>query len=174
MGVFQILFEWISSGRNIYTIGDGNVLFQFIHVDDLLNAYMLLLKKEQTGIFNVGADRFGTLREALERLVRYAGTSSRVKALPVHPTIAALRLLDFLRLSPLAPWHYLTYHTPFFVDSRPLLQLGWKPVYSNDEMLRESYEWYLAHRRSREELSHLSPHCRPVKERILWALKKMS
>ena len=55
-----------------------------------------------------------------------------------------LRVLDWLRLSPLAPWHYLTYHKAFHFDVQPLLQLGWKPRYSNDEMFRESYDWFRA------------------------------
>ena len=38
LGIFQILFEWISEGRNIYIIGDGSNLFQLAHVDDLVTA----------------------------------------------------------------------------------------------------------------------------------------
>lgn len=174
LGIFQILFEWISEGRNVYVIGDGNVLFQFVHAHDLMDAYLLAMDKGQPGVYNVGSDRFGTLREGLENLIRHAGSPSRVKGLPVWPSIASLRLLDLIGMSPLAPWHYLTYHKAFHFDVSPLLRLGWKPRYSNDEMFRECYDWF------RENYDRLaaekagSPHRRPVKEKILAILKRLS
>jgi hypothetical protein len=68
-----------------------------------------------------------------------------VKGLPVWPSILALRMLDILNLSPLAPWHYLTYHKPFYFDiSRATNRLGWRPRYSNEEMLIEAYDRYVS------------------------------
>jgi nucleoside-diphosphate-sugar epimerase len=174
LGIFQILFEWIAAGQNIFVVGDGNVKFQFVHADDLIDAYMLALRLGKPGIYNVGAERFGTLREALENLVRYAGSVSRVRSLPAGLTIQTLRTLDFLGLSPLAPWHYLTYHKPFYFDVSPLLQLGWKPKYSNDDMFRESYQWFLANRQAAGTAQGGSPHRRRVREGVLWLLKKIA
>ncbi len=174
LGIFQILFEWIQEGRNVYTIGSGNVQFQFVHALDLMDAYMLALDRGKPGIYNVGTDRYGTLRQGLENLIEYAGTESKVKSLPAWLTISTLRILDWLGLSPLAPWHYLTYHKAFHFDVTPLLKLGWKPKYSNDEMFRESYDWF------RQNYSKLaaekagSAHRRPVKEKLLWLLKQIS
>jgi nucleoside-diphosphate-sugar epimerase len=174
LGIFQILFEWIRDGRNVYVIGTGNVGFQFVHALDLMDAYMLALDQGKPGIYNVGTDRFGTLREALENLIAHAGTASKVKSLPELPTINTLRLLDWLRLCPLAPWHYLTYHKAFYFDVSPLLELGWKPRYSNDEMLRESYDWFLENydRIAAEKAG--SAHRRPVKEMILSCVRRLS
>ena len=92
----------------------------------------------------MGTDRYGTLREGLENLITHAHSGSKVRGLPVWLTINTLRVLDWVRLSPLAPWHYLTYHKPFYFDVQPLLDLGWSEKYSNDEMFRESYDWFLA------------------------------
>ena len=85
----------------------------------------------------------------------------------------SLRALDVLGLSPLAPFHYLTYHREFYFDVAPLLKLGWKPKYSNDEMFRESYDWFLAHRAAADGASGGSPHRRRVREGVLWLLKKI-
>ena len=64
--------------------------------------------------------------------------------LPVSVTIFILRVLDLLRLSPLGPWHYLTYHKPFYFDiSKTKQALEWRPKYSNKDILIESYEWYV-------------------------------
>jgi nucleoside-diphosphate-sugar epimerase len=172
LGIFQILFEWISEGRNVYVIGDGNVKFQFVHAHDLMDAYMCILDSGQSGIFNIGAAHYGTLREALEHLIVHAGTKSKVKSLPVGPAIGTLQLLDLLHLSPLAPWHYLTYHKAFYFDLEPVLKLGWQSHYSNDAMLRESYDSFLRHRAQPGPAG--SAHRKPVKERILGLLKKLS
>jgi hypothetical protein len=76
--------------------------------------------------------------------ILYAGSSSRVRSLPVPWAIGALRTLDQLQLSPLAPWHYLTYHKPFCFDVQHVLDLGWKPRYSNDDMFREGYDGFMS------------------------------
>jgi len=174
LGIFQILFEWIREGVNVYTIGSGNIPFQFVHARDLMDAYILAVDRRKPGIYNVGTDRYGTLREGLENLVVHAGSPSRVRSLPETLTIGTLKALDFLRLSPLAPWHYLTYHKPFCFDVQHVLDLGWKPKFSNDEMLGESYDGFLAGGYEQESSSSFSPHRKNVKQSMLWLLKKLS
>jgi nucleoside-diphosphate-sugar epimerase len=138
-----------------------------------MDFYMLALDAGRPGVYNVGTDHFGTLREALENLIGHAGTTSRVRSLPVGLTIATLQTLDKLKLSPLAPWHYLTYHKPFSFDVAPLLAMGWQPRYSNDAMMRESYDWFLAHR-GEQVGADASAHRKPVREGLLWLLKQIS
>ena len=174
LGIFQILFEWIREGRNVYVIGDGNGLFQFVHAHDLMDAYLLALDHGQPGVYNVGAAQFGSVRQALETLIAYAHSPSKVKSLPAGLTRWTLQSLDWLGLSPLAPWHYLTYHKPFHFDVAKLLAMGWKPRYSNDEMFRESYDWFIAHYDRLAAAKAGSAHRRPVKEGLLWLLKKLS
>ena len=77
-------------------------------------------------------------------------------------------------LSPLAPYHYLTYHKPFYFDASKLLAMGWKPRYSNDEMFRESYDWFKLNYDKLVAEKNSSAHRRPVKEGLLWVLKKFS
>lgn len=174
LGIFQILFQWIQEQRRIYVIGDGRQLFQFVHAHDLMDAYMLAMDANRPGAYNVGTDRFGTLREGLEHLIAHAGSASKVTGLPAGLTINTLRLLDWLRLSPLAPWHYLTYHKPFYFDVRPLLQMGWKPRYSNDEMFQESFDWFREHQDRLVQEAAASPHRNKVKQRLLALVKKLS
>jgi len=173
LGIFQILFDWICQNYNVFVIGKGDNLFQFIHAHDLMDAYMLALQTARPGVYNVGTDRFGTVREAMENLIRHAGSRSKVRSLPIGPTIAALRCADLLGICPLAPWHYLTYHKPFYFDVSKLLALGWKPRYSNDEMFRESYDWFCANRDRLAAEKAGSPHRRAVREGLLWLLKKL-
>jgi nucleoside-diphosphate-sugar epimerase len=176
LGIFQILFEWISEGHNVYVIGDGRHKYQFVHALDLMDAYMLALNLGRPGVYNVGAAEFGTLREALENVIQHANTKSRVKSLPVGISIILLKLLDKLSLSPLGPWHYLTYHKPLYFDVQNLLDIGWKPKYSNDLMFKESYDWFIEHRNVRDASVDQggSPHRRALKQGMLRLLKWMS
>jgi nucleoside-diphosphate-sugar epimerase len=174
LGIFQILFDWIREGRNVYVIGDGNNRFQFIHAHDLMDAYMLALNLGKSGIYNIGTDRFGTIREALEHVIAYARSQSKVKCLPAALAIRSLQFLDFFHASPLGPWHYLTYHKPLYFDLTHLLNLGWKPKYSSDEMFRESYDWFCKNYDKLAAEKNSSAHRRPVKEGLLWVLKKLS
>src|SRR5436190_24238051 len=139
-----------------------------------MDAYLLALDHGKSGNYNVGTDRFGSVREALEHLIVSAKSPSKVKSLPESFTIRSLQTLDLLCLSPLAPWHYLTYHKPFYFDISKLLAMGWKPRYSNDEMFRESYDWFKANYNRLVAAKAGSAHRRPVKEGLLWLLKKLS
>lgn len=175
LGIFHILFDWIRDGANIYVIGSGDVGFQFVHVDDLCEVSILSCLNEIPGIFNVGTDTFGTLRGDLEALCLHAGTGSKVKSLPVWPTIGSLKLLDKLGLSPLGPWHYLTYHKAFYFDSSPVYEaLNWRPEHSNREMLISSYDWFKQEYDRIQTTRGSSSHKRPVKQGVLKLLKMLS
>lgn len=175
LGIFQILFEWIRDGRNIYVIGNGDNPFQFIHVDDLVTAALLGAEKEMQGVFNIGAARYATLREDLGATIRHAGSGTRIVGLPVGLTVSVLKFLDVLKICPLAPWHYLTYHKPFYFDlSEPMKQLGWSPRYGNAEMMMQAYDWYIEHGSQANEAGAGSIHRNPVKQGVLRLLKWLS
>lgn len=177
LGIFQILFEWIRDNRNVYVIGSGNIKFQFVHAHDLMDFYMLAMDAGKRGTYNVGTDSFGTLRGDLEGLIAYAKSTSKVKSLPEALTINTLRVLHALRISPLVPWHYLTYHKECYFDVAPLLELGWRPQYSNARMLAESYDSYLADSRAPAAAripTAGSPHRSPLGQGALWIVKQFS
>lgn len=177
LGIFHILFEWISENKDIYIIGKGNNLFQFVHVDDLVDAMIKSAQRGKSGIFNIGTDRFSTLREDLTAFIQKIGSTSRVRSLPATLTILALSVLDWLRFSPLAPWHYLTYHKPFYFDvSHEQETLQWQPRYSNMEAFVTAYNWYSANKdRLIEEIEwEASNHHTPPKQKILKLLKWLS
>jgi nucleoside-diphosphate-sugar epimerase len=175
LGIFEILFDWIRDGANIYIIGQGRELFQFVHVDDISNASIQACLLECPGQYNIGALEFKTLREDLEYLCTHAGTRSRVKSLPVNSTIAALSFLDKVGLSPLGPWHYMTYHKPFHFDSKPAYEaLGYLPKYTNRQMMTESYDWFVRHFDEMNVRDDASNHKRPVKQGVLKLLKALS
>jgi nucleoside-diphosphate-sugar epimerase len=149
LGVFEILFDWIREGRRIYTLGKGENRYQLLAVEDLVDALVRAAETPAAAreTFNIGATEFGTVRSDLQALIDHAGSSSRLRPIPVKPAELTLGALERLRLSPLAEWHYKTAHRDSFVDvSRAQTILGWQPRLSNERALIETYDWYLANR----------------------------
>src|SRR6476620_6903348 len=118
LGVFEILFDWIREGRRIYILGKGHNRYQLLAVEDLVDAIVRAATVPEAAreTFNVGATEFGTVRADLQALIDHAGSSSRLRPVPVKPAELALRTLELLRVSPLAEWHYKTAHKDSFVD----------------------------------------------------------
>jgi len=144
MGILQLLFSWINKGRPVFLIGSGANPFQLIHSQDLARASVLSCQNSPGGVFHLGTDRFGTLRETLLELSQHAQTGSRLISLPRAPTQFALGTLDRLGVSPLSAWHYSSLHRNWsFNISKAQRELGWQPQFSNAEMLAKAYDWYL-------------------------------
>jgi nucleoside-diphosphate-sugar epimerase len=175
LGVFEILFDWIREGRRIYILGRGHNHYQLLAVEDLVDAIVRAATVPEAGgqTFNVGATEFGTVRSDLQALIDHAGSSSRLRPVPVKPAELALRGLELLHLSPLAEWHYKTAHRDSFVDvSRAQRVLGWQPRLSNREALIETYDWYLA---NRERVGGAGvTHRVPWNQQALGLLKRLS
>jgi len=145
LGIFSILFDWIRAGKTLYIIGPGTNRIQFVEVSELADACIRMTEMTSNEIFHIGTDRFGTLRDDLEALIARAQSRSKIRSLPASLAIPALRGLDALRLSPLADWHYYTYHKDFFFDvDKARVLLDWHPRLSNAEALGASYDWYLS------------------------------
>jgi nucleoside-diphosphate-sugar epimerase len=175
LGVFEILFDWIREGRRIYILGDGRNRYQLLAVEDLVEGIVRAATSADAAneTFNLGATRFGTVREDLGALIAHAGSGSRLQPVPARPAELILRGLELLRLSPLAEWHYKTAHRDSFVDvGRAQRLLGWQPRLSNRRALIETYDWYLANR-DRIAAAGVT-HRVPWNQQALGLLKKIS
>ncbi len=170
LGIFGILFDWIADGADPIVLGNGSNRYQFVHAEDLAAACIAAASVSGPGVFNIGTDRFGTMFEALDRLCTYAGTGATVRRLPAGPTSLAMRASAALHLTPFAPYHWLMYSKSMWFDiDHAREQLGWQPKWSTDEMFRQSYDWYVAHRA--ESAQGVSQHRRSTRQGALAALK---
>ena len=160
LGVFQILYDWVESGKKIPVIGNGKNRYQLLEVEDLVNAIELLLntsKNKANQVFNVGAEKFGTVLEDVGALCSFAKSGAKVLPTPAVPTKLLLALFEKLKLSPLYQWVYGTADKDSFVSiERIKSELGWLPKYSNKDALIRSYQWYLEHKNelSKEGITH--------------------
>lgn len=147
LGVFDVLFDWIRRGKNIPIIGRGNNLYQLLHVEDLNEAIWLsatLPEEKVNDTFNIGAEKYGTMRQDYQALLDHAGFGKKVIGTPAKPLILTLRAFEKLGISPLYKWVYETADKESFVSiEKAKKMLGWKPKYSNVDALIESYDWYL-------------------------------
>jgi nucleoside-diphosphate-sugar epimerase len=174
LGIFDIFFEWISEGKNVYIIGKGKNKIQFLYSTDLATCCYLASLKKGSDIFNIGSASFSTLKEDLQYLLDYAKTGSKIKSLPINPTIPLLKALDLLHLSPLASWHYLTFHKDFyFTNEHAKKILKWEPKFGNKESLARSYDDYLKNK-SKPRPNFGTSHRKPLKQGILKIVKLFS
>ena len=172
LGIFEILFDWVSDNKKIPIIGNGNNKFQFAHSDDLVDVSIETSLRNISGFFNIGTDKFTTLREDLNETFKKIGSESRVIGIPESICKPSLFILDKLGLSPLSSWHYLSYNWEFHYDLQHTFQtLNWRPKFSNQEMICQAYEWYVKNKIYLS--SNGSSHRSIVKQGALRILKKL-
>lgn len=175
LGVFQILFDWIESGKKIPIIGSGKNRYQLLDVDDLVDAIIMTMEKEESLVndtFNVGAKIFETVRKDVGALCQFAKSGSRVMSTPSSLVKLALKVFEKLKLSPLYKWVYGTADKDSFVSIEKIeKQLGWQPKYSNAQSLIRTYQWYLEHKKEFKNKTGIT-HRVAWKQGILGLIKK--
>lgn len=170
LGVFALLYDWARDGRNFPMLGSGRNRYQLLDVEDLCEAIYLCatLDPDRVGdTFNIGAKDFTTMKEDFQEVLNYAGHDKKIIPFPATPLILMLKILEFLRLSPLYKWVYETSSKDSFVSiEKAETVLGFTPRYSNKDALLRNYRWYLDNVDSFEQCSGIS-HRVPWKQGIL-------
>lgn len=168
LGIFSILFDWIKNGNNVPVLGRGDNRYQFVHASDLASACFLASQLKGSNTYNIGAEKFGTMRELLDDLIQYAGSKSNIVSLPFKLTVALMKLTSITGMSPLGEYHSLMYGREMHFDiSKPMKDLKWKPNFSNFEMICESYDWYCENYEKIETENKMSKHRSILKKGIL-------
>ncbi len=149
LGVFEILFDWIHDGKKIPVIGRGNNRYQLLDVDDLVEAiYLFCLEnnKSYNNAFNIGAEKFETVKKDLGELFQFAKSGSTILSTPAFIVKKTLWFFDKLGLSPLYQWIYDTADKDSFVSIEKIKKvLDFTPRYSNSQALIKAYGWYRKH-----------------------------
>lgn len=148
LGVFALLYDWAKDGKGFPLPGGGNNLYQLLDVEDLCTVLESLLRLDEAVVndtFNIGAKKFGTVRQDFQSVLDAAGFGKKIVGIPEAPMNAALALLRTLRLSPVYKWAYGTVAKESFVSIEKAEKvLGYSPKYSNSDALLRNYKWYLA------------------------------
>lgn len=169
LGIFQILFEWIYLDLNIPVIDKGNNQYQFIHAKDLANACIAAGKKNIGNSYNIGAQDYGSMRDAIQYVIDNSDSNSKIKSVSSKYLEMGMNLASKLKISPLGNYHALMYGKDFYFDtSLAEKELNFSANYSNNKMFLESYQWYCANRDNiLNEKQNRSRHQSAIKQRIL-------
>jgi nucleoside-diphosphate-sugar epimerase len=175
LGLLAILFEFIHDGRRVWTVGNGSNRYQFIYAGDLANACMLALEYPASETFNIGSDNVKSLAEVYGYVVQRAQSNSVVAALPLSPTLAAMKLFHHLKISPLGPYHYKMIAEDFMFDTTRIKEkLGWQPTLTNEQVLWRAYQYYSENRLEIEKRRDVSAHRQGAKMGVIRLLKWIS
>jgi GDP-L-fucose synthase len=102
--------------------GTGNPRREFLHVDDLADACLFLMKNyDDSEHINVGTGEDQTIRELAELVARVVHPESRLVFDTSKPDGTPRKLLDVSRLH----------------------NLGWRHSIDLEDGIRSTYDWYL-------------------------------
>jgi GDP-L-fucose synthase len=109
--------------RELIVWGSGKPRREFLHVDDLASACLLLLEKyDSPEIINVGCGEDISIRELAELICDIVGFDGQLSWDTTKPDGTPRKLLDVTKLR----------------------ALGWKPSTPLREGIAQTYEWFLA------------------------------
>jgi len=101
--------------------GSGSPLREFLHVDDLATATMVLFESEETGLYNIGSGMELTIRELAAIIAEVVGYKGKIKWDSSRPDGTPRKLLDSSRT----------------------MALGWRPEIDLRDGIRSAYEWFI-------------------------------
>ena len=113
-----------SSQKSVTLWGTGAPRREFLFVDDLARAAVVLMESGETGLHNVGYGSDVTIRELAELVASVVGYDGTIEWDPTKPDGTPQKLLDSSRI----------------------FALGWKPTVDLAEGVKRTYEWYRANK----------------------------
>jgi len=105
--------------------GTGNPRREFLHVDDLAEACLFVMDREEASdLVNVGVGKDLSIRDLAQMVAGVVGFEGKLRFDPGKPDGTPVKLLDVSRLQ----------------------ALGWKARIDLEEGIRATYQWYLENR----------------------------
>lgn len=137
-GTVALLAKFIKLGLPIPIIGNGENRYQMISVFDLWSGIEMLIERGSHGVYNIGSDSPPTLNNLLPSALSSLKKKNKLIRFPKRITEIALRTLDWIGISPLAPEQFEIASLNCILDTTKIKSLGWTPKYSDEEMLSEN------------------------------------
>ncbi len=112
----------IDGGRQVSVWGSGTPRREFLHVDDLADAAVYLMRNcESCDLINVGVGEDVSIMELAQLIARIVGFGGAIELDPSKPDGVARKVLDVTRVR----------------------SLGWQKRISLEDGIRATYEWFL-------------------------------
>jgi dTDP-glucose 4,6-dehydratase len=146
LGILSKLFKLIDLNLPVPMIGAGKNPYQFISVFDCASAAQAAWRVGfPNKAYNLGSDDPPPVRELLRDLIREAGSYSIPLPTPAPLVKATLTALDYINMPLMDPEQYLIADEICILDtSAAKKDLGWKPLYRDEDMLKAAYREYRA------------------------------
>jgi|TARA_A100001015_G_scaffold319670_1_gene443315 dTDP-glucose 4,6-dehydratase len=167
-----ILFEMIRENVTIWMIGDGSNQIHFIYSKDLIEAMKLSFGLKGKHLFNIGSDNIKNLKNTFISLLKHADHKGEIRHMPKMLGIFGLKFLHLFGVISLGPYHQRMLVSNIVLDTQRIKdKLKWEPKFSNDEMLKECYDYYL---KTIDEKKHLTASKKLPNLKIIKLLKFFS
>jgi GDP-L-fucose synthase len=111
--------------------GDGSPLREFLHVDDLAKACLLLLQEYDDEVpINIGSGQEISINNLAQLIAQITGYKGQIEYDMSHPNGTPRKYLDSSKIS----------------------ALGWSPKVNLQNGIASTYEWFLANRKDRSQI----------------------
>jgi len=111
--------------------GDGSPLREFLHVDDLAKACLLLLQEYDDEVpINVGSGQEISIKNLAQLVAQIIGYKGQIEYDISHPNGTPRKYLDSTKIS----------------------ALGWSPTVNLQNGIATTYQWFLANRKDRSQI----------------------
>lgn len=168
LGIFSILFDWISENKNVPVINNGQNLYQFVDIRDLNEAIFKASLLKGSNVFNIGAEEYTTIRNVVNSCIVYAKSTSEIKNIDNNYLFIIANLISKTRLIPLQDYHFKVYGESVYFDiSKSNKILNWKPKFSNKESIINSYQNFIDNKNNKIFSNNMSPHNSLLKKGLL-------
>jgi nucleoside-diphosphate-sugar epimerase len=166
LGIFSMLFWWIENNKKIPTINNGNNLYQFVDINDLIEAIYLTSLYEKSEDFNIGSEKYYSIRENIEHLISYTKSSAKITNIDNNYIFKFGYYLSKFNIIPLHEYHFKAYGKEIYFDtSKAKKLLKWSPKVSNKQSFENSFNYYIQNKKKTS--NNLSPHQKIMKNLIL-------
>ncbi len=164
LGIFSILFTWISMNSKVPVLNNGNNLYQFVDVRDFIDATYLSAFSNYSGSLNIGSDNFTSIRTLLETLIERKNSKSIIKNIDNNYFIKIGKVLSKLSIIPLKEYHFAAYGKDIYFDTSLAKKvLNWNSNFLNIDSLDNSYDNFIENRFQNDT----SPHKKKINNFIL-------
>jgi UDP-glucose 4-epimerase len=119
-------------GRPALRVRGASPPVQAVHVDDLVEALVLVVMEDHPGVYNVAADGWLAHRDARDLLPR-----SMLPALPGELLERVLRRTWATGMGEIPPGVVPYLVNPWVIANDALRELGWVPLHSNEKAIRD-------------------------------------
>ena len=145
LGILEKLFWLVEHHLPVLMIGKGNNCYQMISVFDCVQAITCALRHDiPNREYNLGSKNPPTVRALLRSLIVERKSHSSLIATNGSAVKSTLAFLGKIGIDIMHKEQYMIADEQYIVDtSATEHELGWMPEYSDQQMLKEAYEYYL-------------------------------